>query len=251
MAIIQDWKIRGTNARCELTGEEFVDEQDFFTCIFDDPESDGFIRRDYSVESWRKVRGEIDPAPFSFWRSTYKAPVVEEEEDALRDTSAEGMLRRFIEQDDPTTENARYILALMLERKKTLIPTDRQETETRTLLFYEHADNGDVFIVADPGLKLDEIESVQRDVAALLAAEEAGETVAKTPGEGEAAEETAEPEGETAADADDASEAPAADSEEAAAGNASEAVGESVLEEENDPQEDAPEQGREKTSEAE
>jgi hypothetical protein len=60
----------------------------------------------------------------------------------------------------------------MLERNKTLIPTDTRETETRTILFYEHADNGDVFIVADPGLKLDEVESVQREVSELLAEEE-------------------------------------------------------------------------------
>lgn len=173
MAIIQDWKIRATNAQCELTGDPFVDEQVFYTCIFDDPESDGFLRKDYSIESWEKIHSEIDPPPFSFWKSTYKAPVKEEEEKRIEDTSAEGMLRRFIEEDDPRTEHARYILALMLERKKTLVPTDSKETETRNLLFYEHAETGDVFIVADPGLKLDEIEVVQQEVAALLAAEEA------------------------------------------------------------------------------
>lgn len=173
MAIIQDWKIRTTNAQCELTGEPFLDEQPFYTCIFDDPESDGFIRRDYSVDSWEKIRREIDPPPFSFWKSTYKAPVKVEQEKRLEDTSAEGMLRRFIEEDDPRTENARYILALMLERKKVLVQTDSKEAETRTLLFYEHEESGDVFIVADPGLKLDEIEAVQNEVAALLAEEEA------------------------------------------------------------------------------
>ena len=60
----------------------------------------------------------------------------------------------------------------MLERKKSLVPTDSQETESRRLLFYEHAETGDVFIVADPGLKLDEIDSVQREVSELLAIEE-------------------------------------------------------------------------------
>lgn len=172
MAIIQDWKIRTTNARDELTGEEFVDEQDFYTCIFDDPESDGFVRKDYAIESWEKVREELKPPPFSFWRSTYKAPIVEPGAKGLPDTSVEGMLRRFIEEDDPKTENARYILALMLERKKTLLPTDSKETETRKLLFYEHAETGDVFIVADPQLKLAEIEVVQAEVAELLAEEE-------------------------------------------------------------------------------
>lgn len=172
MAIIQDWKIRSTDAKCELTGVEFADEEEFYTCIFDDPESDGFIRRDYSIESWSKVRGDLDPPPFSFWRSTYKAPVIEEDKSAIADNSAEGMLRRFIQEDDARTENARFILALMLERKKTLVQTDVKETDSRRLLFYEHAQNGDVFIVADPGLKLSELEAVQREVAELLSAEE-------------------------------------------------------------------------------
>ena len=172
MAIIQDWKIRSTLARCEVSGEPFVDGQEFYTCIFDDPASDGFVRRDYSTDAWRKIRKKIDPAPFSFWKSTFKAPLKTGEDKRIVDTSVEGMLRHFIEEDDPLTENTRYILALMLERRKTLIPTDSKVTETRTLLFYEHADTGDVFIVADPGLRLDEIESVQREVVDLLAAED-------------------------------------------------------------------------------
>lgn len=196
MAIIQDWKIRSTDAKCELTDQAFADGEDFYTCIFDDPETDGFIRRDYSVESWGKVRGELDPQPFSFWRSTYKAPLKEEDKKAIEDTSAEGLLRRFIQEDDARTENARYILALMLERKKTLVPTDSQETDTRRLLFYEHAQNADVFIVADPELKLDEIEVVQREVSDLLAAEEAGESSS------EPAENQSEEEGESSVDED-------------------------------------------------
>lgn len=196
MAIILDWKIRATQAQCELTGDAFSDEQEFYTCIFDDPESDGFIRRDYAVESWEKVRDEIDPKPFSFWKSTYKAPAKEEDEKKIDENSIEGMLRRFTEEDDPKTENARYILALMLERKKKLIPTDVQETESRRLLFYEHEDSGEVFIVGDPGLKLDEIEAVQIEVAGLLADEEnrSGGTGVKT-ASGEGAEKEAVPEG--------------------------------------------------------
>lgn len=172
MAIILDWKIRATQARCELTEQEFVDGQEFYTCIFEDPESDGFLRKDYAIESWEKIRDGIAPPPFSFWRSTYKAPIREESGKKIDDHSVEGMIRRFIEEDDSRTENARYILALMLERKKTLIPTDVQQTETRRLLFYEHEETGEVFVVADPQLKLDEIELVQQEVADLLAAED-------------------------------------------------------------------------------
>lgn len=194
MAIIQDWKIRSTHAKCEHTGEDFEDGQDFYTCIFEDPDpaSEGFLRRDYSIDSWESVRDEISPPPFSFWRSTYKAPVVEEDKSAIPDNSAEGMLQRFIEEDDPKTENARYILALMLERKKVLVPTDSKETESRKLLFYEYDATGDVIVVADPGLRLDEIEAVQLEVSELLAVEEAKANPDSEPGE--AGEEVAESE---------------------------------------------------------
>jgi len=210
MAIIQDWKIRSTHARCEVSGEPFADEQEFFTCIFEDKETEGFLRRDYSAEAWRGVRKTLDPAPYSFWKSTYKAPVRETLDKAGEDASIEGMLRRFIDEDDPITENARYILALMLERNKTLIPVDTKETETRTLLFYEHADNGDVFIVVDPGLRLDEVESVQREVSELLAAEDARLAAIKSAQPLDVAEEDAEKnkdeteeEGEKSAESED------------------------------------------------
>jgi len=210
MAIIQDWKIRSTHARCEVSGEPFLDGDQFYTCIFDEPASDGFLRRDYSAAAWKKIRKKLDPAPFSFWKSAYKAPVRAVEDHRTAATSVEGMLRRFIDEDDPRTENARYILALMLERKKTLIPTDSKETGTRTLLFYEHADNGDVFIVADPGLKLAEIESVQREVVDLLAEEDR-----RAASESDAEHESADKEAENDKDEsqDDGEKAPESEDE--------------------------------------
>ena len=74
--------------------------------------------------------------------------------------NAESLLRRLIEEDEAGTENARYILALMLERKKTLKQTDKRENENMKLLIYEHTVSGEVFIVRDPELKLSETESV-------------------------------------------------------------------------------------------
>ncbi len=168
MGIILDWKIRSRNPKCEHSGKDFVDGEEFYTCIFEGTEEEGFIRRDYSASVWDEVKNTLNPKPFSRWKSVFELPVVESETDAIQDNSAEGMLRRMLDEDDPATENTRYILALMLERKKTLLPVDVKETEVRRLLFYEHKDSGDVFIVADPQLKLDEIESIQAEVTFLL-----------------------------------------------------------------------------------
>lgn len=168
MAIVQDWKIRSNSHVCCLTGQQFEDKDEFYTCIFIDPRSDGYIRRDYAAKNWPLISKNLDPPPFSFWKSTYEAPVPEEKKEDIGPESAEAMLRRMIDEDDPTTENARYILALMLERKKTLRPVDEKVTEDRKLIFYEHKSTGDVFIVADPELKLDDLSRVQEEVSVLL-----------------------------------------------------------------------------------
>jgi hypothetical protein len=42
------------------------------------------------------------------------------------------------------------------------------QSENGRVLVYEHAATGDVFIVPDPQLRLDELESVQTEVAHLL-----------------------------------------------------------------------------------
>lgn len=176
MAIVVDWKIKSRSGVCSHTERAFEDEEPFYTCIFDDPESDGFIRRDFSVDSWNELSDTLEPRPFSFWKSVYKEKKEVKKEEAMKQNSVEAMLHRMIEEDEPATENARFILALMLERKKILIPTEVNRTETRTLLFYEHRDTGSVYIVTDPELKLDEIGKIQEEVSELLAAEEARAT---------------------------------------------------------------------------
>ncbi|MCB1086100.1 MAG: hypothetical protein KDM63_03570 [Verrucomicrobiae bacterium] len=170
MAIIQDWKFRSRSHHCCYTGEPFADGEEFYTCIFIDPQSDGYLRRDYAAKNWSLIRKNLDPPPFSFWKSTYEAPQTEEKTEAIEEHSAEATLRRMIDENDSATENARFILALMLERKKTLRPVDEKESDSGTgkLIFYEHKQTGEVFIVTDPQLKLNDIEAVQQEVAALL-----------------------------------------------------------------------------------
>jgi hypothetical protein len=43
-----------------------------------------------------------------------------------------------------------------------------ENTDGNRLLIYEHRENGDVFIVRDPQLRLSELERVQDEVANLL-----------------------------------------------------------------------------------
>ncbi|MFK5921381.1 MAG: hypothetical protein QM496_04335 [Verrucomicrobiota bacterium] len=166
MAIQKDWKISRRHSKCTHSGEKFADGQSFYTCIFDDPENEGFLRKDFSEAAWEELSDTLEP--FSFWKTTCKYPKEDTSPEVLGNESAETMLRRMIEEDEAGTENARYILTLMLERKKALIPVGVKETESSRLLLYEHRASGDVLVVRDPQLKLDEVEAVQQEVSLLL-----------------------------------------------------------------------------------
>ena len=78
------------------------------------------------------------------------------------------MLRRLIDENEEKSENARYILAAMLERKKILKPVAVKEEAKSKMLFYEHFKSGEAFIVRDPLLKLNELDAIQEEVSGWL-----------------------------------------------------------------------------------
>jgi hypothetical protein len=162
----QAWNIRSRSRECAVTGRSFEDGEKHYTAIHFDPETSGFSRRDVSLEAWEQEVAERKP--FSFWKTTYEQPEVEAKPEIAPKESAQQILQRLIEEDDPRTENARYILALMLERKRQLAPTDVKESEHGRMLFYENKKTGEVFVVRDPELRLDELEQMQEEVAMLL-----------------------------------------------------------------------------------
>ena len=119
------------------------------------------------------------------WRGVFRLPPPPPEE-PLKKENAESLLRRFMEEEDPAKENAIYILAVMLERKRLLLEQALQLREDGTLIrVYEHRLTGESFLIPDPRLRLDEIESVQEEVAVLLGAKPrtAPETEAAKAGE--------------------------------------------------------------------
>ena len=167
MALAESWHVRSRSRECASTERPFEDGEAIVTALFPDPESSGYLRRDYCIEAWDK-REEGEEQAFSFWRSTYEVPESETKEDPIQQLSPEELLERLIEEDQEHTENTRYILAVMLERKKLLRETDSQQMPNGIMRVYEHRKNGEVYLVRDPNIPLDEVEKVQEEVFVLL-----------------------------------------------------------------------------------
>jgi len=154
-----DWPIKQRSEICSATHRPFAAGELFYTLLY--REGDGFRREDLSEEAWRNRNENIQP--FSFWKTKFE-PAPPPAPDALPKENAEQLFRRLITQP----ANACFVLAVMLERKRVLKQVRTEIAKGDRLLIYEHRENGDVFIVPDPQLRLSELERVQEEVATLL-----------------------------------------------------------------------------------
>lgn len=163
----QAWNLKSRAHECARLGRLFEEGEVFYTAIYFDTETGEFVRRDVSLDGWDEELAER--TPFSYWKSEYVKPeAIKPKVEITGRESPEGLLQRLIEEDDTKSEHARYILALMLERKKQLSPKEVKESEHGRMLIYENKKTGEVYIIRDPELKLDEMASMQDEVATLL-----------------------------------------------------------------------------------
>jgi hypothetical protein len=163
-----DWNIQSRAHTCQACQKAFVDKEAFWTLLFDQKQA--YERLDVCGGCWSTQfsQGATDRKGFiSFWQSVYAVPP-SAPPDPIKKETAESLLRKLIEQNDPSHAAARFILAVMLERKR-LLKIKAQLTEDQQRIFiYEHVKSGDLFNILDPNLQLDQLEEVQRDVAQLL-----------------------------------------------------------------------------------
>jgi hypothetical protein len=159
--LAHDWPIKHRADVCAATQRPFEPGEQFYTLLF--REGNSYRREDLSEEGWAARNENIQP--FSFWKTRYEPPPPAPPEPLAKE-SAEELLRRLLAEN--RQPNACYVLAAMLERKRILKPIKTEGENAGRVLVYEHAKSGDVFIVPDVQLKLDELESVQAEVAALL-----------------------------------------------------------------------------------
>ena len=158
-----EWDIKGRAEKCAVTEHLFQDGEYFYTLLFHDKE--GFRRMDLSEEAWAQRNDNMQP--FSFWRAKFEPPPPAAPE-TLAKESAEDLLRSYMDDGNAQHANARYILSLMLERKRILKQIDAKDDGSGRVLIYEHVKTGEVFVIPDPGLRLDQLAEVQNEVAALI-----------------------------------------------------------------------------------
>lgn len=173
----QDWDIKSRSTVCTACAIAFNDSQIYISALSSGVA--GYERGDFCETCWQTKEAEL--SPFSSWQGVYRKPPAGLV-DPLKKETAETLLRKLMEDEDPLNEGVIYILAVMLERKKMLIEKDVTVDDLGTVhRVYEHRQTGETFFILDPQFKLDQLEGVQNRVIEMLGIPLPDNTTDKTP----------------------------------------------------------------------
>lgn len=179
----QEWNVHAPEGVCSGCGREFADQEEFSSQLIFVPES-GYLRRDCCPNCRPGAAGGV---AVSIWKTRYHAKPPPSEEPLKKET-AESLLRQLLEKNEPADRNIVYVLAVMLERRRILVERDVQVLETgEHRRIYEHRATGEIWVIADPQLRLSDLEKVQTEVVLRLGGKAPG---ARTNSEAPAADTT-------------------------------------------------------------
>ncbi len=162
-----EWNIQSRAHVCQACTRPFSDKQPYHTVLFD--EKPGYERLDVCEACWTAQYGQGATSRKGFvshWQGVFEIPHVQP--DPIKKETAETLLRKLVELNDPKFGPACFILAVMLERKRVLKVKDQTHRDSQRVFIYEQPKTGDVFTILDPNLQLDQLEEVQRSVSQLL-----------------------------------------------------------------------------------
>jgi hypothetical protein len=165
---MNEWNIQSRARACQACGKPFADKEAYHTMLFEQKAE--LVRQDVCANCWENQysQGAQDRKGFiSHWQGIYEAPPPAAPEPIQKDT-AEGLLRKLVERNDPQYLAVAFILAVMLERKRLLKVKEQIHREGRRIFVYEQTKTGDVFTIPDPNLQFSQLDKVHRDVAWLL-----------------------------------------------------------------------------------
>jgi len=166
---MNEWNIQSRAHQCGACTQPFADRQAYHTLLVND-QAEQLIRMDVCDACWQSQFGagvRERKGYVSHWQGIFEVPPAQPP-DAIQKENAETLLRKLIERNEPRYEPAAYILAVMLERKRLLRVKEQIHREGRRIFVYEQQKTGDIFTIPDPNLHLNQLETVQHDVAELL-----------------------------------------------------------------------------------
>jgi hypothetical protein len=159
-----DWEINKTLGKCWGTEEEFAVGEDYYAGLVET--SEGFERRDYSVGYWDANK----PATYCFWKTKMTDPQ-EKKQLFIDDDMLLAFFERLAEERDPEKLNFRFVLTLVLMRKRKLKYMHQVIEGGKEIWHMRIAGEGRMVTVVNPELTEDKIEELSSQIGQILQVE--------------------------------------------------------------------------------
>ena len=161
--IASEWKLPPRAETCAACGRAFEDGQTIQACIHLTRE--GFVRTDLCPDCPRPS----EPEPLGVWRTRFRLPEKEPKPQFDRGGLL-GLLAQTAEADDPQTLKFRFVLALLLWRKKALRLTTTVRADGTELWRFVEPKTDQRYDVRRPELTEDDLARLSAQLEALLSA---------------------------------------------------------------------------------
>lgn len=156
-----DWEINKAMGRCCGTDKEIEPEEDYFAALMETDE--GLQRRDFCCEYWLEHKPDV----YCFWKS--RLPNPESKKNIFID---DDMLMAFFErlagESDPEKINFRFVLTLILMRKRKLKYESSTDTGGKEIWKLKITGSQDFAEVENPHLSEEQIEQLSGQVGQIL-----------------------------------------------------------------------------------
>lgn len=153
--------VQGPTHCCAQTGRTLRPGESYFAVLRDTPT--GLIRADYAADSWH---GPPDDS-FSFW----KARVPQPNRPKQPQVDNEAALQCFLNLEnnsDVTKQQFRYILGLLLARRRVLKLVEIDTVPDGEFLVLQSSRAGSRYRVRNPNVSADQLAAIEEQVAAFL-----------------------------------------------------------------------------------
>jgi hypothetical protein len=157
---VMDYQIQPNTRRCAVTGRELAPGERYFAALIE--EGAQFARRDYSAEAWQ---GPPEGA-FSFW-SGRVPPADDKAKPHFDDDLLEECFQRLEGQTDPGRVNFRYVVALLLVRRRRF-KLEAGDSDAGAAMIVRCVRTGERHTVTNPRLSEEEMLQVQDEVFQVL-----------------------------------------------------------------------------------
>lgn len=159
-----DWTINKPLGECCGTGRAIEPGEEYFGALVE--AEDGLERRDYSVEYWENEK----PAVFCFWKSRLANPD-EKKELFVSDEMLMAFFERLANETDLEKLNFRFVLALVLMRKRKLKYDATKMDGAREIWSLRVVGEKDPVEVVNPHLDDEQIELLTSQIGQILQAD--------------------------------------------------------------------------------